>query len=28
MPEVEVHWYDGGIQPERPAGVPAGKNTE
>jgi hypothetical protein len=26
MPEVEVHWYDGGIQPERPAGVPAGKN--
>ena len=26
MPEVEVHWYDGGIVPERPAGLPAGKN--
>lgn len=26
MPEVEVHWYDGGLQPERPDGVPAGKN--
>lgn len=26
MPEVEVHWYDGGLQPERPDGMPAGKN--
>ncbi len=26
MPEVEVSWYDGGLQPARPAGVPAGKN--
>ena len=26
MPEVEVHWYDGGLQPERPAGVPANKD--
>ena len=26
MPEVEVHWYDGGIIPERPAGLPAGKD--
>ncbi len=26
MPEVEVHWYDGGLTPPRPAGVPAGKN--
>lgn len=26
MPEVEVHWYDGGLMPERPAGLPAGKN--
>ena len=24
MPEVEVHWYDGGLKPERPAGLPAG----
>lgn len=24
MPEVEVTWYDGGLQPPRPAGVPAG----
>lgn len=24
LPEVEVHWYDGGLLPERPAGVPAG----
>ena len=26
MPEVEVYWYDGGLQPMRPAGVPANKN--
>ena len=26
MPEVEVYWYDGGLQPPRPAGVPAGRN--
>jgi len=26
MPEVEVYWYDGGLQPPRPAGVPAGHN--
>jgi hypothetical protein len=26
MPEVEVFWYDGGLQPMRPEGVPVGKN--
>lgn len=26
MPEVTVTWYDGGLMPPRPAGVPAGKN--
>ncbi|HHT29542.1 MAG TPA: Gfo/Idh/MocA family oxidoreductase [Petrimonas mucosa] len=26
MPEVEVTWYDGGLQPFRPEGVPAGKD--
>lgn len=26
MPEVDVFWYDGGIKPMRPEGVPAGKN--
>ena len=26
MPEVEVHRYDGGLMPTRPAGLPAGKN--
>jgi len=26
MPEVTVTWYDGGLQPQRPAGIPAGKN--
>ncbi|HMR84125.1 MAG TPA: Gfo/Idh/MocA family oxidoreductase [Niabella sp.] len=26
MPQVEVTWYDGGLQPMRPKGVPAGKN--
>ena len=25
MPEVEIHWYDGGLMPERPAGFPEGK---
>lgn len=25
MPEVEVHWYDGGLLPERPKGFPEGK---
>lgn len=26
MPEVEVHWYDGGLLPDRPAGMPEGKD--
>ncbi|MFN2394190.1 MAG: Gfo/Idh/MocA family protein [Bacteroidales bacterium] len=26
MPEVEVHWYDGGLQPLQPDNWPAGKN--
>ncbi len=26
MPEVQVYWYDGGIKPERPPGMPAGKD--
>jgi hypothetical protein len=26
MPDVEVTWYDGGIQPIKPEGWPAGKN--
>lgn len=26
MPEVEVHWFDGGLQPTRPNGVPAGRD--
>jgi len=26
MPEVEVYWYDGGLKPIRPAGLPAGKS--
>jgi hypothetical protein len=25
-PEVTVTWYDGGLEPEKPAGWPAGKN--
>lgn len=25
MPEVEVHWYDGGLKPDFPAGYPAGR---
>ena len=25
MPEVEVHWYDGGMMPDRPAGFPDNK---
>ncbi len=26
MPQVEVTWYDGGLKPERPKGVPQGKD--
>ncbi len=26
MPEVEVIWYDGGLKPPRPEGLPAGKD--
>jgi len=26
MPEVEVHWYDGGLKPNRPAGFPDGRS--
>jgi predicted dehydrogenase len=26
MPEVEVYWYDGGIEPMKPEGWPAGKS--
>lgn len=26
MPEVDVYWYDGGLQPMRPEGFPAGKS--
>jgi hypothetical protein len=26
MPQVEVHWYDGGLQPLKPEGWPAGKD--
>jgi hypothetical protein len=26
LPQVEVIWYDGGLQPPKPAGWPAGKN--
>ncbi len=26
MPEVEVIWYDGGLKPNRPEGLPAGKD--
>ena len=25
MPEVEVHWYDGGMMPNCPEGFPEGK---
>ena len=25
MPEVEIHWYDGGFMPARPAGFPQGR---
>jgi hypothetical protein len=28
MPEVEVSWYDGGLLPERPKGLPAGKDLD
>ncbi len=26
LPEVEVHWYDGGLKPDRPEGFPQGKD--
>lgn len=26
MPEVDVHWYDGGLQPLKPEGWPAGRD--
>ena len=26
LPEVEVTWYDGGLQPMKPEGWPAGRN--
>ncbi|MGM9758656.1 MAG: Gfo/Idh/MocA family protein [Parabacteroides sp.] len=26
MPEVEVHWYDGGLLPDRPEGFPEGED--
>lgn len=26
LPQVEITWYDGGLQPAKPAGWPAGKN--
>ena len=26
MPEVEIHWYDGGLLPDRPAGFPEGED--
>ena len=26
LPEVEVYWYDGGLKPNRPEGLPAGKS--
>jgi Predicted dehydrogenases and related proteins len=25
MPEVDIHWYDGGLKPPMPAGYPAGR---
>ncbi|SEF89809.1 Gfo/Idh/MocA family protein [Parabacteroides chinchillae] len=25
LPEVEIHWYDGGMMPDRPVGFPQGK---
>jgi predicted dehydrogenase len=28
MPEVEVSWYDGGLLPPRPEGLPAGKDLD
>ena len=28
MPEVEVHWYDGGMMPDRPEGFPQGKEFD
>jgi hypothetical protein len=26
LPEVQVHWYDGGIQPDKPEGWPEGRD--
>lgn len=26
LPEVEVHWYDGGLKPDMPEGFPAGRD--
>ena len=26
LPQVEVHWFDGGLRPELPEGFPAGRN--
>ncbi|MDR1937362.1 MAG: Gfo/Idh/MocA family oxidoreductase [Tannerellaceae bacterium] len=26
LPEVEVHWYDGGLKPDLPEGYPSGRN--
>ena len=26
MPEVEIHWYDGGLLPDRPVGFPDGED--
>lgn len=28
LPEVEVHWYDGGLRPDRPEGFPQGKDMD
>lgn len=28
LPEVEVYWYDGGLQPSYPAGWPAGRSMD
>ena len=28
MPEVEIHWYDGGMMPERPKRIPRRKTTD
>lgn len=28
LPEVEVHWYDGGLRPDRPEGFPQGQDMD